>query len=106
MRQLRSVKHVLGRSEFWLPVGGPSGGPSIEVLVMGPAMLIRGGLCLVSRNGGSVVCSVTQLYLDATVVGQELVVPHWDHSGNNLSIYLWNVWNTKCPGHECLVYKQ
>ena len=49
MRRLRSVKRVLGRGEFWLLVGGLAGGPSIEVLVVGPAIVVRDGLCLVSR---------------------------------------------------------
>ena len=40
------------------------------------------------RNSGSVVCSVAQLYLDATLLCREPVVPHWDRSGINLSIYL------------------
>ena len=86
---------------FWWPLHrGFSHGPCH----VGQGWALPGQLP--DHNGGRVVCSVTQLYLDATVVCQELVVPHWDHSGNNLSIYLWNVWNTKCPGHKCLVYKQ
>ena len=51
---------------------------------------------LADHNSGSVVCSIAQLYLDATVVYQEPVVPHWDRSGINLSIYLssssWSSW--------------
>ena len=43
---------------------------------------------LADRNSGSVVCSIAQLYLDATLVCREPVVPHWDRSGINLSIYL------------------
>ena len=31
-----------------LPVGGLAGGPSIEVLVVGPAIVVGDGLCLVS----------------------------------------------------------
>ena len=49
MRPSRSVKRVLGRGEFWLPVGEPAGGPSMKVLAVGPAILVGGGLRLVSR---------------------------------------------------------
>ena len=49
MRRSRSVKRILGRGGFWLPVRGPSGGPSMKVLAVGPAMLVGGGLRLVSR---------------------------------------------------------
>ena len=32
------------------------------------------------------VCSVVQLYLDATVVCRKPIAPHWDRSGIHLSI--------------------
>ena len=91
MRRSRSVQCILGRGEFLLLVGGPASGPSMKVLAIGPAMQQHAGQGwaspgqLADCNSVSVVCSIAQLYLDATVVSWEPVVPHWDRSGINLS---------------------
>ena len=54
---------------------------------MSPAILVGVGVSTgrsADRNSDSVVYSVAQLYLDATVVCREPVVPHWDRSGIHL----------------------
>ena len=46
------------------------------------------GTCFFPKRLSKFQTSVAQLYLDAALVCREPVVPHWDRSGINLSIYL------------------